>query len=209
MVRSRDFVALSIVTMSIFLTRTAGRQTLVPLLSVSRLGMSPGALGAVFSAMSVLNMLLITPAAFAADRFGRKAVIVPGGALLTAGLLIYAGADTYTTFFLASLVLALGQGIDGPAPAAYAVDIAPEEVRGLAMGLFRTSGDFGFVVGPPLLGLLADRTSFGTALVANALLVGVATLIFAVLARETAGRRVRLRQPEPASAARTMESSEL
>lgn len=206
MVRSRDFIALSIVTMSIFLTRTAGRQTLVPLLSVSRLGMSPGVLGAVFSAMSALNMLLITPAAFAADRFGRKAVIVPGGALLTAGLLIYAGADTYTTFFLASLVLALGQGIDGPAPAAYAVDIAPEEVRGLAMGLFRTSGDFGFVVGPPLLGLLADRTSFAWALVANALLVGLATLIFAALARETAGRAGRTRQR--ASAAQAMESRE-
>ena len=91
-------------------------------------------------------------------------------------------------FLLGSLVLALGQGIDGPAPAAYAVDIAPEEVRGLAMGLFRTSGDFGFVIGPPLLGLLADRSSLGWALAANALLVGLATLVFAVLARETAGR---------------------
>lgn len=187
MVRSKDFLALSVVTMSIFLTRTAGRQTLVPLLSVSRLSMSPGMLGAIFSAMSVLNILLISPAAFAADRFGRKAVIVPGGILLTSGLLIYAGANTYTMFLVASLVLALGQGIDGPAPAAYAADIAPNEVRGLAMGLFRSSGDFGFVVGPPLLGMLADRTSFGWALAANALIVGLATLMFAILARETAG----------------------
>jgi len=62
-------------------------------------------------------------------------------------------------------------------------------------------------VGPPLLGLLADRTSFGTALVANALLVGLATLIFAVLARETAGRAGRDRQL--ASAAQSLERSEL
>ena len=78
MIRSRDFAALSFVTMMIFFTRSAGRQTIVPLLADARLGMSPAVLGGVFTASSVINLLLITPAAFAADRFGRKAVIVPG-----------------------------------------------------------------------------------------------------------------------------------
>lgn len=188
MIRSRDFAALSFVTMMIFFTRSAGRQTIVPLLADARLGMSPAVLGGIFTASSVINLLLITPAAFAADRFGRKAVIVPGGALLSAGLLIYAGAGTYSAFLIATAVLALGQGIDGPAPAAYAADIAPEEARGLAMGLYRTSGDFGFVVGPPLLGLIADHNSFGWALGVNAVLVALSVLVFAALARETAGR---------------------
>jgi DHA1 family multidrug resistance protein-like MFS transporter len=189
MIRSRDFFAVSFVTMSIFLTRSAGRQTLVPLLSVARLNMSPGVLGGIFAVMSFSNMLLITPAAYAADRFGRKASLIPGGALLTAGLLLYAGAETYTMFIVASAVLALGQGIDGPAPAAYAADIAPEESRGLAMGLYRSSGDFGFVIGPPLLGLLADKTSFGWGLAVNAAVVAAATLFFLIFARETAGAR--------------------
>jgi MFS family permease len=188
MIRSRDFAALSFVTMMIFFTRSAGRQTIVPLLADARLGMSPAVLGGIFTASSLINLLLITPAAFAADRFGRKAVIVPGGALLTAGLLLYAGANTYSAFLIATAVLALGQGIDGPAPAAYAADIAPEDARGLAMGLYRTSGDFGFVVGPPLLGLIADHNSFGWALGANAILVALSVLAFAALARETAGR---------------------
>ena len=198
MIKSRDFLAVSFVTMSIFLTRSAGRQTLVPLLSVARFNMSPGMLGGIFAAMSLSNMILVTPAAFAADRFGRKAVLIPGGALLTVGLLMYAGADTFTMFIAASAVLALGQGIDGPAPAAYAVDIAPEDARGLAMGLYRSSGDVGFVIGPPLLGFLADHSSFGWGLAVNAALVAVATLVFAVFARETAGpRRVRIAPPEP------------
>ena len=149
--RSYDFVAVSFVQSSIFLTRAAGRQTLVPLLSVARLGMSPGVLRGIFSAMSLLNMVLITPAAIAADRFGRKAVIVPGGALVAAGLLLFAGANGYVAFLFAALVLAVGQGIDGPAPAAYAADLAPEDSRGLVMSVSRSAGDFGFVVGPPLL----------------------------------------------------------
>ncbi len=196
MIRSRDFFAVSFVTMSIFLTRSAGRQTLVPLLSVARFNMSTGVLGGIFAAMSLLNMLLITPAALAADRFGRKAVLIPGGVLLTAGLLLYGGANTYTMFIVASVVLAIGQGIDGPAPAAYAADIAPEDARGLAMGLYRSSGDFGFVLGPPLLGLLADAASFGWALAVNAAIVAAATLFFAIAARETAGR-ARVPRPLP------------
>ena len=85
----------------------------------------------------------------------------------------------------------------GPAPAAYSVDIAPENARGLAMGLYRSSGDVGFVIGPPLLGFLADHSSFGWGLAVNAALVAVATLVFAVFARETAGpRRVRIAPPE-------------
>ncbi|HJM75721.1 MAG TPA: MFS transporter [Dehalococcoidia bacterium] len=201
MMRSRDFLAVSFVTMSIFLTRSAGRQTLVPLLSVARFNMSPGVLGGIFTAMSLSNMILVTPAAFAADRFGRKAVLIPGGTLLTVGLLMYAGANTYSMFIAASAVLALGQGIDGPAPAAYAADIAPEDARGLAMGLYRSSGDVGFVLGPPLLGYLADQSSFGWGLGVNAAMVAVATFVFAVFARETAGAqrsRVVLSEAEPA-----------
>ena len=42
MIRSRDFAAVSLVTMAIFFTRTASRQTLVPLLSVERLSFTYG-----------------------------------------------------------------------------------------------------------------------------------------------------------------------
>ncbi|MEZ4504161.1 MAG: MFS transporter [Dehalococcoidia bacterium] len=200
MIRSRDFAAVSLVTMAIFFTRTASRQTLVPLLSVERLDMSPGVLGAIFTAMSVVNMLLITPAAIGADRFGRKKVIVPSMLGTAGGLMLYAGADTYTMFVVASLALSSAMAIAGPAPAAYAADIAPVEARGLAMGLYRTTGDFGFVVGPPLLGALADATSFSVGLGVNAALAIFAGLFFLLFARETVVRKgvtVEAPPPEP------------
>ncbi|MSQ41596.1 MAG: MFS transporter [Dehalococcoidia bacterium] len=187
MVRSLDFVAAALFTMATFFTRSASQQTMVPLIGYARLAISPGKLGAIFSGMALLNLVLITPAAIAGDRFGRKAVIIPSGIVTAVGLALYAGAGTMELFLLASLVFALGSSIAGPAPAAYVADIAPDEARGLAMGVYRTTGDFGLMVGPPLLGLIADASSFGWALAANALLMGAAALLF-VFARETLRR---------------------
>ncbi len=185
---SRDFLAVAGVTLSIFFTRTAARQTIMPLLASARLGFSAGSLGALFTAMSVVNMLLIAPAAFIADRYGRKAAIIPSG-LVTAGALLLIGVSDTTVMFVAgAMVLALGTSIAGPAPAAYAADIAPPHLRGLGMGMYRSSGDIGFMIGPPLLGAVADATSYGWALTVNAALVGVMALLF-LGARETVQRR--------------------
>lgn len=188
MMRSRNFLAVSLVTLAIFFTRTASWQTLVPLVGVSRLGMTPGGLGAMFTGIALFNLVLVTPAALAADRFGRKAVIVPSLCIGGSGLLLFAVAQSYPTFIAAALLMGGGLALSGPAPAAFAADIAPADVRGLAMGLNRTAGDLGFVVGPPLLGLLADATSFGWGLAANATLLVVASATFALTARESHSR---------------------
>ncbi len=201
MVLSRDFFAVGFVTLVIFLTRTGSRQTLVPLLGEDTLGLSPGELGAIFTGMSIINVILLTPAALAADRFGRKRVIVPSMLAHAVGLVMYAAANDVTMFLLASLALSVAASMAGPAPAAYAADLAPPSVRGLAMGLYRTTGDIGFMVGPPLLGALADATSFAWGLNANAVLAAASAVAFLVLARET-GRQREPRAAEVPSAAR-------
>src|SRR3989304_5456369 len=86
---------------------------------------------------------------------------------------------------MAAVTRGRGPGMGGPPPAAYAADIAPDGMRGVTMGLYRTFGDAGFVIGPVLLGSLADLTTFGWALTFDAaVLVGIA-LLFALFARET------------------------
>lgn len=184
---SRDFLAVAAVTLAIFFTRTAARQTIMPLLASARLGFSAGALGALFTAMSVVNMLLIAPASFIADRYGRKAAIVPSGLVVAGSLLLLGMSSTTLVFVVASMILAVGTSIAGPAPAAYAADIAPPHLRGLGMGMYRSSGDIGFMIGPPLLGLVADATSYGWALAVNAALMGATALLF-LAARETVQR---------------------
>lgn len=195
MLRSKEFVLISFVTMTIFFTRTASRQTLIPLLADERLGMSPGILGAIFMGMSIINVVLLTPSALAADSFGRKAVIVPSMVATGISLLLYAAATGYPMFLVASVAISVAMSLSGPAPAAYAADIAPPEARGLAMGLYRSTGDIGFVIGPPLLGWIADQTSFTVALSVNAALAVMAGVLF-ILARDTVRRPAREAVPE-------------
>lgn len=187
---SRDFLAVASVTLAIFFTRTAARQTIMPLLAAARFGFTAGTLGILFTVMSVINLILIAPAAWIADRFGRKAAIIPSGLATAAALMLMGLSGTTTIFIVAAILLALGTSIAGPAPAAYAADIAPPHLRGLAMGMYRSSGDIGFMVGPPLLGWVADHTSYSTALISNAALVAITALFF-LTARETIQRPAR------------------
>ncbi|GMU40963.1 MAG: MFS transporter [Chloroflexota bacterium] len=184
---SRDFFAVSWVTLMVFFTRTASRQTIMPLMAVAAFGMGAGALGVLFTVMSVVNLVLIPPAAMIADRFGRKAAIVPSGLTVALGLAIMAVSSGLGVFVAGAMVLALGTSIAGPAPAAYAADIAPPHLRGLAMGLYRSSGDIGFLIGPIILGMVADASTYGWALWLNAALIAAASLFF-LTARETVSR---------------------
>ncbi len=136
--------------------------------------------------MALVNLVMIGPAGAWADRFGRKRVIVPSTLLAAVALGLFAVTGSIGMFVGVSVLLAFGTGIAGPAPAAYAADVVPAEARGLGMGLYRTYSDIGVVVGPPLLGWIADASGdYGWPLLFNAVLVGFAAIAFGLFARET------------------------
>jgi len=191
----------SMVTFSIFFTRTGARQTMLPLLGHDEFGLTAGALGGIFAMMALINLALIVPAGVWADRFGRKRTIIPSAMVAVGALCLFAVTDSIGVYLVAAVLLAIGTGISGPAPAAYAADVMPEESRGLGMGLFRTYSDVGFVVGPLLLGWIADMTdSFRWSLLFNAALMASAVTVFALFARETVGRTADRRPLEKAAA---------
>ncbi|MEM7339445.1 MAG: MFS transporter [Actinomycetota bacterium] len=163
---SSQFVAIGLVSMAMFAIRAGFRQTLVPLHAADAFGFSTGDLGIVFTALGVLALVLIGPAGWAADRFGRKAVIIPTGVISAVGVLVTAGAPVLELFLIGIVITAIGTGVTGPAPAAFVADIAPADQRGAAMGLYRTWGDLGIVLAPVLAGALADVTSIPVAMAA-------------------------------------------
>jgi DHA1 family multidrug resistance protein-like MFS transporter len=189
------FFLISMVTLGTFMTRTGGRQTIVPLLAADRFGLDAGSLGLLFTLMSVLNLLAVPFSGTFADRWGRKAVIIPSSVLTCLSLLMFALAGQVWFLVLASVVQGIGTGFGGPAPAAYAADIAPANARGFAMGLYRSYGDLGFVIGPPLMGWVADFSDYSGALFLNTLIVAVSALAFWLWAKETVTRRVSIAIP--------------
>ena len=46
-------------------------------------------------------------------------------------------------FWIGVSLYAVGNGVFGPVPAVYAIDVLPPELRGLGVGVFRSAGDFG------------------------------------------------------------------
>lgn len=190
------FFLISMVTLGTFMTRTGGRQTILPLLGADRFDLSPGSLGLLFTLMSFLNLAAVPFAGTFADRWGRKAVIVPASLVTCLSLVMFALAAQAWFLVLASVVQGLGTGFAGPAPAAYAADVAPQSSRGFAMGLYRTYGDVGFVVGPPIMGWIADASGYAGALYFNTALVAASAAAFVLWAPETVrgGRRLDIEQ---------------
>ncbi|KAK9812684.1 hypothetical protein WJX72_001907 [[Myrmecia] bisecta] len=182
---SRDFRIICMINAVLFMTATGSRSVLMPLLAYDVYGYTPQHLGMLFGGMAVLNLVGTAPAAVAADRFGRKWTIVPAGLGLGAALGLMAAGASPELFAAGAAVFAISNAFVGPSPAAYAADVMPAHQRGLGLGLYRSAGDIGLLVGPLVLGVVADVSSVQLALHANAAAITVAVLYFGARACET------------------------
>ena len=190
-----DFLLVSLVTLTVFFTRTGSRSTVLPLLGNNRLGLGPGELGYTFTLIAVVNFLTLNACGSICDLHGRKMVIVPGCIVCGLALLTFTLSQSYLHFMLSATLLGIGTGIAGPAPAAYVTDLSLPGERGLTMGLYRTVGDLGVSIGPVLLGGLSDRFGYDVALWTNGIMFLAMGLAFGLLAHETAGVRRKAEAP--------------
>jgi MFS transporter, DHA1 family, multidrug resistance protein len=204
-VSNPNFLLVSFVSFGIFLDRSGARMTVMPLLGHDGMGLSEAQLGLVFTGMALLNLVAVPFAGMFADKYGRKAAIVPstavaGIAQILIGLsphIAFASPHGMWLFLFGASLNGLGTGIGGPSPAAYAADIAPPGGRGFTMGLFRTFSDLAMVTGPVVLGWIAQVTDFSWALYADATIVLASSLAFGIFARETLRKQPDKRQNEP------------
>lgn len=185
------FVLVSLISLMNAVVRTGGLFAVVPVLVTAQLGLSVTALGFAMTLGSVAGLVAAYPAGWISDWLGRKAVIVPATILTGASMLLFCVASSYLWFVAACVVWGVASSVGGAAPAAYAVDSAPPGMNASAMGLFRMTGDAGYVIGPLALGLVADVWGPITALVISAALIIGIGVAFAVAAPETYGSRAR------------------
>jgi MFS family permease len=141
-------------------------------------GPSLAALGlAAFSLTMGFGRLAADPLA---ERFGAPAVVRSGG-LLAAGGLVLALAGGSAAAGIAGFAV-MGCGLSGLFPLALNAAAAGDRAAAPALAAVSTTGYFGFIAGPAIIGLLSDATSLPTALA----LVGVLCLAAAALGRATA-----------------------
>ncbi len=167
---------------------SGGIQTLIPGFWTDVLGRSRGSVGVPFMVLSLASLAVIWHAGSVSDRRGRKVVLVP--ALLGTGLVASLMGVSHAAFALLALTAVLGitTGYARPGPTSIVADVAPSDARGVAVAGYRTAADVGALVGPIVVGVIAQGLGYGPAFVA----VGAFAILAAVLAltaRETAPNR--------------------
>lgn len=192
LVLSKPFIALSLATMTIFMTRAGTRGVLVPLHADGSLGWGPAEIGVLFTFTGALTLFTLMPAAWAVDHLGRRVVIMFSGVVAGLGVLILASSSMVAVFVIGNVLMSFGTGTAGPAPSTFAADITPERMRGLGIGLYRSAGDVGFVAGPFLLGWLSDATSITVAMRVAGTLVALGGMWFfwSMRSHPAAGRQL-------------------
>lgn len=184
LLRRRAFLTTIFLNFSYLWMIGAVFDTLVPLFGQDGLGMSPGAIGAIFSVALATELAVLYPAGSAADRLGRRPVVIPSMAALAVLVATLGLAPTPLILGTLMALLGIASGYAGVPPGAMLADVAPGERTGTAVGIFRFAGDVGFVLGPLIGGFAASAFGFRPAfwIASVPLVVG---LILAVRTPET------------------------
>lgn len=118
------------------------------------------AVGVVVGAFAFSAVVCRPFAGRAADRRGRRLVLRIGAGLMAVAGACYFLANGVVPLVLARLILGVGDAMVFTAGAAWAVDIAPEDRRGQAIGLFGLSIWTGLALGPVIGEALRELGGF-------------------------------------------------
>jgi MFS family permease len=143
------------------------------------------AVGVVVGAFAVTSVICRPLVGREADRRGRRIVLVGGALAMALGGGLYLLSDSVPTLIAARLVVGAGEGAVYTAGATWAVDLAPADRRGLALGLFGLSVWGGLSLGPLAGELLRSGADYDAVWILTAAL-------------PLAGAAIAARLPEPA-----------
>jgi DHA1 family multidrug resistance protein-like MFS transporter len=188
---NKSYSLAGLATFTLFFMRTGIRSTMIPLYADSELGLNETDIGAVIAYSTIMNLILAVPMGHAIDYYGRKPAIVKSLVVTMFAALAFPYTTDYFTLSLAAVLLGIGTSGAGQATLALATDATIDEPRGISMGMYRLFGDIGFVVGPIILGVIADNMGLRAPFLFTAALLLVSTILTQVFAVETYSKRAK------------------
>lgn len=168
LLRDSTFRFVCVLSFLIFAVRSGMMLNLVPLFAQEKIGLGGSGIGLVQSLCSLANLLILWHAGQLLDRIGRRRVILPCLWVTAFTILFFPWMTTLWSLIGASVAFGVVIGYLGPAPAAVIADIAPPRAIGAVMGLYRTAGDIGLLIGPIAVGWAAGHLGFGATFIAMA-----------------------------------------
>ena len=130
-----------------------------------------GTVGLFFSAYSIAAVGLRTLGGSIPDRVGPRRALLPSLAMLVAGLLVLARANSDLAIGVAGTLCGLGHGFTFPILLGLVVHRSRPNDRGASMALFTALFDGGTLIGGPLLGATIRVAGYGAMFTTAAALV--------------------------------------
>ena len=181
---SPAFIFVGLFALMIVANRQGARFSVMPLFGGEK-GFEPDALGLWISVTHFPQFFTTLASGYVSDRFGRKTPIIPAIGLLALGIGTFIWADNLWQLLLSGVLLGMGEGLGSPAGTVFFADIAPPGMEGVTIGLLRTFGGVGTIVGALALGAIADYAGFAWSLWVDAAILAAAGIGLMLFVRET------------------------
>jgi MFS family permease len=185
--RRRDFKTIGLVGLAHGLSHfyQLALPPLFPLINRHE-GISFTELGLLSLAMYLASALLQTPAGFLVDRYGARAVLMGGTAVMAGATALYGLAPGYEAMMAAAILTGVGNSVFHPCNYSVMSATVSEGRMGRAFSLHMFGGYLGYAVAPILVVFLGEAMGWRAAIVAAGL-IGFAALV--VLVPGSAGFR--------------------
>ena len=161
LLRDRSYLLVTSGTMAAFFVRAGLITTVIPLFIAFNWGVNPtlaiAYTGILITTNAFAQLLTLYPSGLLADRFGRKIPFVLSLVLVGAVAPFLFVARDIGSAIPVMFVYGLCLGLHGPL-VAWTTDLTPKEIMGTSMGLYRTIGDLGFLLGPVILAAVLELT---------------------------------------------------
>ena len=165
-----------------------GRLAVVPLYAES-IGLDTAQIGLIVGISSGLDLLLFPVAGYLMDGYGRLFAIVPCFSLMGLGLILLPVVDTFWGVTAVSMLMGLGNGLGSGTMLTFQTDLAPDVHTAEFLGAMRFLADLGRIVGPVLVGVVADQLDLGASSVALGMIGLLTTAHFALVVGEPSRSR--------------------
>ena len=140
------------------------RTSILPLFITEELKSTAAVVGWGFTISAVIQGSLILRAGRLSDKRGRRFVLVVGTTIALTGVVILTLTLNPLMFFFSMAIIGLGNAFLASAPATIVGDLI-EGKGGQVIAVFQMAGDAGMIVGPVVVGFVADhygyRAAFG------------------------------------------------
>lgn len=174
--------------------------------AIGPLGSDAAGAGLAFGAFAGAALVMRPVVGWAADRFGRRPLLIGGAVLSVAALALHLAVDSLALFVVARGLLGVGEAFFFVAALAAGADIAPPSRRGEALNLLSLSLYLGLGIGPLIGEAILGVGGFGGVWLGSLVMTGVAVALCLVVPETSPtvlaprpGPRTRARLVHPAA----------